>query len=57
MAMKWLCFKIVAFCTMNEVSSGSARDPEGSINVSFNLGHKVDDGTFFDVILLVMFDP
>lgn len=42
---------------MNEISCGSARHPEGSIDAGFNLGHKVGDGSFFDVILLIMFDP
>lgn len=43
--------------TMNKVGSGSARHPEGCINACFNLGHKVGDGTFFDVILFIMFNP
>lgn len=43
--------------TMDEVSGGSARHPEGCVDAGFNLGHKVGDGTFFDVILLVMFNP
>lgn len=43
--------------TMNEISSGSPRHPEGSVDAGFNLGHKVGDGTFFDVILLIMFNP
>lgn len=42
---------------MNEVSSGSARHPEGSVDAGFNFGHKIGDGTFFDVILLVVFNP
>ena len=42
---------------MNEISGGSARHPEGSINAGFNLGHKVGDGTFFDVRLLIVFNP
>lgn len=43
--------------TMDEIGSGSTRDPEGSIDAGFNLGHKVGDGTFFDVILLIVFNP
>lgn len=42
---------------MNKVSSGSARYPEGCIDAGFNLGHEVGDGTFFDIILLIMFNP
>lgn len=42
---------------MNKVSSGSARHPEGCINPGFNFGHKVGDGTFFDVVLLIVFNP
>lgn len=42
---------------MNEVSSGSAGHPEGRIDAAFNLGHKVADGTFFDVVMLIMFNP
>lgn len=42
---------------MDEISGGSARDPEGSIDASFNLWHEVGDWTFFDVILLVVFNP
>lgn len=43
--------------TMNEVSSGPARHPEGSIDAGFNLGHEVGDWAFFDIVLLVMFNP
>lgn len=43
--------------TVNEIGGGSARHPEGSINAGFNLRHKVGDGTLFDVILLIVFDP
>lgn len=42
---------------MNEISGGSARHPEGGIDAGFNPGHKVGDWTFFDVILLIMFNP
>lgn len=42
---------------MDEVSSRSARYPESCIDTRFNLGHEVGDGTFFDVILLIMFNP
>ena len=42
---------------MKQVSSRSSRDPEGSINFGLNLWHEVVDRAFFDVILLVMFDP
>ena len=42
---------------MNQVSSGSPRDPEGSINFGFNLWHEVVDRTFFYIILLVVLDP
>lgn len=43
--------------TVNEISGGSARHPEGSINAGFDLRHKVGDGTLFDVVLLIVFDP
>lgn len=49
--------KVLRTVTMDEVSSGSARHPEGCIDTRFNLGHEVGDGAFFDVILLIMFDP
>lgn len=42
---------------MDEISGGSARDPEGSIDAGFNLWHEVGDWTFFDVILLIVFNP
>lgn len=42
---------------MDEISGGSARDPEGSIDTGFNLWHEVGDWTFFDVILLIVFNP
>lgn len=42
---------------MDEISGGSARDPEGGIDAAFNLWHEVGDWTLFDVILLVVFNP
>lgn len=43
--------------TVNEVSSGPARHQEGGVDAGFNLRHEVGDRTFFDVVLLVVFDP
>lgn len=43
--------------TLNKVSRGPSRYPEGCINAAFNFGHKVADGTFFNVVLLIVFDP
>ena len=54
LALRTELFKLV---TMNKVSSGSARHPEGCIDAGFNLWHKVGDETFFDVILLIVFNP
>lgn len=51
------CSPLAELVTMNEISSGSPRHREGSIDAGFNLGHKVGDRAFFDVILLIMFDP
>lgn len=42
---------------MYEVGSRSPGDPEGCVNAGFNLGHEIGDGTFFDVMLLIMFYP
>lgn len=42
---------------MDEISGGSARDPEGGVDAGFNLWHEVGDWTLFDVILLVVFNP
>lgn len=42
---------------MNEIGSGSARHPKCSINAGFNLWHKVSDGSFFDAILFIVFNP
>lgn len=42
---------------MNEISGGSAGDPEGSVDAAFNLWHEVGDWTFFDATLFVVFNP
>ena len=56
--LQFICnTELLKTVTMDEVCSGSARNPEGCVDAGFNLGHKVADGTFFDVRLLVMFNP
>lgn len=56
--MLFICnIELLKTVTMNEISSGSARHPEGSIDAGFDLRHKVGDRTFLDAILLIMFNP